>query len=148
MQIPEQYKVGLKNEEHFNLVSSERTEDKIAARIAVISSNPSWTGRPWTAAQLRTRLDPVQVRFADIIEKNIVSDKFCFVGSRYVTITHAYLGFTFRNDKGKEKEWGRFATSRKDGHVPAFTRRDTIPLRYWADMQALGFMVQFHAVPT
>ncbi len=72
LQIPEHYKVGLKSEEHFHLVAAERTQEKVAARLTVITSNPSWTGLPWTAAQLNTRLDPVQARFAELIEKNMV----------------------------------------------------------------------------
>ena len=79
LQIPETYKVGLKNEEHFALVAAERTQEKVAERAAVVASNPSWTDLPWTAAELETHLDPVHTRFGEIIENNIVSHRFCFV---------------------------------------------------------------------
>jgi hypothetical protein len=38
MEIPEHYKVGLKSEEHFHLVAAERTQEKVAARVTVITS--------------------------------------------------------------------------------------------------------------
>jgi hypothetical protein len=131
MEIPEHYKVGLKSEEHFHLVAAERTQEKVAARVTVIASNPSWTGLPWTAAQLKSRLDPVQAQFATLIKNHMV-----------------YPGFTFRSGKDKEAEWARFATSTKNGHNRAFTRRDNVPLRDWADLHAMGFEVCLHAVPT
>ncbi len=52
-----------------------------------------------------------------------------------------YPGFTFRSGKEKEAEWARFATSTKKGYNRAFTRRDNVPLRDWADLHAMGFEV-------
>ena len=150
LQIPDNYKVCLKSEEHFHLVAAERTHEKVAARLTVITSNPSWTGLPWTAVQLKTRLDPVQARFAELSEKNMVIFYNLFSLSHHhlkfrcslcVTVTQVYPGFTFRSDKEKEGEWARFATSRKKGCARAFTRRDNVPLRGWADLQAMGFKV-------
>jgi hypothetical protein len=67
----------------------------------------------------------------------------CFVKwcSLCATFAQAYPGFTFRSGEGKVKEWARFATSTKKGCRRAFVRRDKVPLRGWADMQAMGFKV-------
>jgi hypothetical protein len=67
----------------------------------------------------------------------------CFIKwcSLCATFDQAYPGFTFRSGEGKVKEWARFATSTKKGCRRAFVRRDKVPLRDWADMQAMGFKV-------
>ena len=66
----------------------------------------------------------MQARFAALIENHMV-----------------YPGVTFRSGKEKEAEWARFATSTKKGYNRAFTRRDHVPLRDWADLHAMGFEV-------
>ncbi len=76
--------MGLKNEEHFALVAAERTQEKVAERAAVVASNPSWTGLPWTGAELERRLDPVHTRFGKIIKEHIVSQQMLFVSLVFV----------------------------------------------------------------
>jgi hypothetical protein len=96
LQIPDHYKVGLKNKERCAHVAAERTDEKIAERAAEVARNPSWKGLPWTAAELQRNLHPAHTRFGEIIKKHIVSHRCCFVfccctvllhGAHYVSLS-------------------------------------------------------------
>jgi hypothetical protein len=75
-QIPGQCKVRLSNEEHFARVARECTRAKIMGRLAEISRNPSWTFSLWTPEELQLRAEPIEGRFEQIIDKNLVSPVF------------------------------------------------------------------------
>jgi hypothetical protein len=64
---------SLINKEHFALVAMERNRAKVLDRFEEISRNPAWTFPLWTPEQLQLRTEPLEDRFKQIIDKNIVS---------------------------------------------------------------------------
>lgn len=123
-EVPDFCKTGLGCSQHFTRVASDRTQEKIAARLEEIT-NEGLHCEVYSNQQFAELLTILLRRVETILRTCI-----------------AYIGFTWRSGRGFDIEVARWANQRDRRCKPAITRLDETPITDLQDLLDLDFQVE------